>query len=124
VGSAGSGGGALDTAHLLPKTFELAVGRSDDRADFMAKEMAWMSADFENERKRHVAHARKRGRQLLAHFKSRESAGARHAKDEQLLLRKLAAKQARDVKSFWGKINKIVAYKQRVEMEEVPCVCA
>ena len=40
--------------------------------DFLLKEMAWMAADFETERKRHAALRKKRCRGVLQYFKNLE----------------------------------------------------
>lgn len=105
-------------AALLPKTFELEE-KAQAHQDFLLKEMMWMSADFEGERKRHHLASKKRGRALVAHFKTRETKAGKAAKEEQAALRRQANRTAREIKGFWHKISKIVAYKQRVELEEV-----
>lgn len=43
----------------------------------------------------------------MAHFTGREARAAKKAKDEQLLLRRAASKVAREVRAFWGKLNKV-----------------
>ena len=68
--SGGGGGGGKP----LVKTF---ATEGTFHQDFLIKEMMWMSADFENERKRHRLAAKKRGRQMGNHFKTLESKEAK-----------------------------------------------
>lgn len=43
----------------------------------------------------------------MAHFTGREARAAKKAKDEQLLLRRGASRVAREIRAFWGKLNKV-----------------
>lgn len=44
---------------------------------------------------------------MLLHFRGHEARKAKKAKEEQLALRRGASKVARDVRAFWGKLNKV-----------------
>jgi E1A-binding protein p400 len=39
--------------------------------------------------------------------------------DEVLALKKISSKISRDVRRFWLKINKVVAFKQKLDADEV-----
>ncbi|CAM9675842.1 unnamed protein product, partial [Ectocarpus sp. 12 AP-2014] len=86
--------------------------------DFLLKEMMWMADDFQQERKRHMSARKKQARSVLLYFRGHEARKAKKAKEEQLALRRGASKVARDVRAFWGKLNKVIAYKQRLEADE------
>lgn len=44
---------------------------------------------------------------MLLHFRGHEARKAKKAKEEQMALRRGASKVARDVRAFWGKLNKV-----------------
>ena len=44
--------------------------------------------------------------------------GAAQKREAQLEIKRRAARVAREVKSFWTKIDRVVAYKQRLEVDE------
>lgn len=39
--------------------------------------------------------------------------------DETIALKKISSKVSRDVRKFWLKINKVVAFKQKIDADEV-----
>ena len=92
--------------------------RREAHWDFVLKEMMWMAADFETERKRHTNMLRQRSKQVLMHWRHKETEERRKTKEVQLELRKRAARAAREVRTFWAKIDKVVGYKQRLELDE------
>ncbi|CAN0483630.1 unnamed protein product, partial [Scytosiphon promiscuus] len=69
--------------------------------------MMWMADDFQQERKRHMSSRKKQARSIMLHFRGHEARKAKKAKEEQLALRRGASKIARDVRAFWGKLNKV-----------------
>jgi len=83
------------------------------------KEMMWLSADFISERSRQKSLAKKCAMSIRQYYKHRESRRARQEVLEAAQKRKLAAKIAREVKQWWGKVDRIVAYKQRMEMNQM-----
>ena len=83
------------------------------------KEMMWLSADFISERSRQRSLAKKCAMSIRQYHKHRESRRARQEVLEAAKKRKLAAKIAREVKQWWGKVDRIVAYKQRMEMNQM-----
>lgn len=50
---------------------------------------------------------KKQARSIMLHFRGHEARKAKKAKEEQLALRRGASKIARDVRAFWGKLNKV-----------------
>ena len=98
---------------------EDAYERRTTHWDFLLKEMLWMSEDFKSEKKRHQARAKKISKAIETYHRQAEARALKKEKDEALRIRRVAAKVARSVKSFWGKINKVVAYKQKLEMDSI-----
>lgn len=47
---------------------------------------------------------------MLLHFRGHEARKAKKAKEEQLALRRGASKVAREVRGFWGKLNKVCCH--------------
>ncbi|KAJ8605217.1 hypothetical protein CTAYLR_000458 [Chrysophaeum taylorii] len=85
--------------------------------DILLKEMAWMAADFETERKRHAALRKKRCKAILGHFRNMEGRRKRVEREREIAMRKLAGKVSKLVKTFWFKIDKVITYKQRLEWQ-------
>lgn len=50
---------------------------------------------------------KKQAKSVLLHFRGHEARKAKKAKEEQLALRRGASKVAREVRAFWGKLNKV-----------------
>ena len=93
--------------------------KHDTHWDFLMKEMMWLSADFISERSRQMGKAKKMSVSVRQYHKHKESRLARQAAEAHTKRVKLAAKIARDVKGWWNKLDRIVAYKQRVEMDQM-----
>lgn len=94
-------------------------GRGPDvHWDYLLKEMQWMSADFQQERASHLRKRKKCAKAVVGYFKSMGSREERQAREEQEKRRRLAARIGREVKSFWRKVNQVVAFKQKLEVEE------
>ena len=85
--------------------------------DFLLKEMMWLSADFLSERSRQISTAKKLSLSVRQYHTNKETRVARQALEVQRKRQKLAMKIARDVKSWWKKLERIVSYKQRVEVD-------
>ena len=86
--------------------------------DYLLKEMMWLSADFISERSRQVSTAKKISVSVRQFHRHKESRRARHEAEVELRRRKLAVKIARDVaKGWWSKLDRIVSYKQRIEVD-------
>lgn len=129
-------GGKTITKSTVPE-------RTDSHWDYLLKEMKWLSEDFEQERDRHLKSRRKVGKMVLTYFRQQGTKEERQAREQQLALRKIASKVsssyicsrmtmsvaqggflchasllgfqvARDVRTFWAKINRVVGFKQKV----------
>ena len=84
----------------------------------MIAEASWLGTDFSDEKNRHAKSRKKVVNGLISYFKSLESKEERAEKEAELQLRKISAKICKEVKGFWLKINKFVAYKQKLENDE------
>ena len=93
--------------------------KADIQWDFLLAEMKWLSADFQSERKRHTQLARKQSSSMKQFIKTKEKRKMQKLIQMELKRRKLSNKIARDViKGWWdNKINRIIAYKQKVDAE-------
>jgi len=85
--------------------------------DYLLKEMAWMAADFEVERKRHTILRKKRSKAIVQHFKGMKSRRQKKEREREIAIKKLAGRVSRLVKNFWVKIDRIIAYKQRLRWQ-------
>ena len=92
--------------------------KSDTHWDFTLKEMAWLSADFQSERKRQISQAKKLSNAILSYFATLSAKKARERVNFEARTRRLASKMNRMVhKSYWKKMERVVEYKQRLEGE-------
>lgn len=73
----------------------------------VCKEALWLGGDFVRERKEHIQSRRKLDKSLQAYFRNQGTKEERMAREQQQQLRRGAARLARDVKTFWHKINKV-----------------
>ncbi len=80
---------------------------------FLLKEMMWMAEDFNKERKRHASLAKKQSKSIEAYIKGQAAREAKSLKDSILALHRIAQRSAREIRSFWGKLERFVAYKQK-----------
>lgn len=83
--------------------------------EFLLKEMAWMAADFDVERKRHVTLRKRRSKAITQHFRGLRGRLRRQAHEYEVARKKSAARVSRLIKNFWVKIDRLVAYKRRLE---------
>ncbi|KAL4174950.1 hypothetical protein KRP22_006878 [Phytophthora ramorum] len=81
--------------------------------------MEWMAADFSQERKWRVRNAKALSQALVSHLDRQEARLARQKKSELLAKRRAAARVGRDVKKFWSKIDKIIAFKVKLQADEL-----
>ena len=94
-------------------------GRGSAHWDNVMKEMAWLAADFSREKNAHTIGRRKITRLVASYHSTLETKKAKKAKDEVLDLRKKAHKISKDIRKFWLKIDRIIAFKQKCESDEV-----
>ncbi|KAG1707099.1 hypothetical protein DVH05_026295 [Phytophthora capsici] len=81
--------------------------------------MEWMAADFSQERKWRVRNAKMLSQTLVSHLDRQEQRLARRKKSEEVQRRRTAARVGRDVKKFWFKIDKIIAFKVKLQADEL-----
>ncbi|GAA0144325.1 hypothetical protein LIER_04807 [Lithospermum erythrorhizon] len=86
--------------------------------DHVLKEMAWLSKDFESERKWKLAQAKKVAIRATKGMVDQATKGERRVKEEEQRLRKVALNISKDVKKFWMKIEKLVLYEHQLELDE------
>ncbi|TYZ61770.1 hypothetical protein PybrP1_012802 [[Pythium] brassicae (nom. inval.)] len=115
---------ALTLGRALPRVSEPqvdATGARMQRAhrDFLLQEMEWMAADFAQERKWRLKSARVLAGSLVSYHSKQATRAARQQKTEEEARRRLAARIGRDVKKFWGKIDKIISFKVKLQADEL-----
>ncbi|KAL1533985.1 Pharynx and intestine in excess protein 1 [Salvia divinorum] len=85
--------------------------------DHVLEEMAWLSKDFESERKWKLAQAKKVAIRASKGMLDQATRGEKKVKEEEQKLRKVALNISKDVKKFWIKIEKLVLYKHQLELD-------
>ncbi|KAI3826232.1 hypothetical protein L1987_00277 [Smallanthus sonchifolius] len=86
--------------------------------DHLIEEMVWLSKDFESERKWKLALAKKTAIRASKGMVDQATRGERKVKEEELRMKKVALNISKDVKKFWTKIEKLVLYKHRLELDQ------
>ncbi|KAG2884834.1 Helicase [Phytophthora cactorum] len=87
--------------------------------DYLLQEMEWMAADFSQERKWRLRNAKMLSQTLVSHLDRQEQRLARQKKSEEIARRRTAARVGRDIKKFWTKIDKIIAFKVKLQADEL-----
>ena len=89
--------------------------RTDVHWDYVVKEMMWLAADFQSERKAQTSAGRKLAGAVRQFHRSRETRQIREMAEAELKRRRLANRLARDVcRGWWAKVERVVAHKQKV----------
>ena len=91
--------------------------KTDVHWDFVMKELMWLGADFQGERKRQVASAKKLGASIIKFHDNKEKRRRKQLQTAETNRKKLAAKLGRGVKGWWTKLEKIVSYKQKLSSD-------
>lgn len=99
----------------LPKLAEPA--RHKVHWDFLLEEMQWLATDFANERKWKKAAAKRCARMVQKHFQEKEMAAQKAEKAQEQNLKRIAAFVAKEIKSFWANVEKVVEIKQQAKLE-------
>jgi hypothetical protein len=94
------------------------TSKTDTHWDFVMKEMMWLGADFQGERKRQLSLAKKCASSVKQYHKTKEARRLRELLQAETKRRKLSAKIGRDVKSWWTKIERVISYKQKIKADE------
>ncbi|KAK0093865.1 hypothetical protein PV326_012451 [Microctonus aethiopoides] len=100
----------------LPKVQEPA--RTKAHWDYLLEEMVWLAADFAQERKWKKAAAKKCARMVQKHFQEKAIQAQKAEKLQELRLKKIAGFIAKEVKTFWSGVEKLVEFKQQTRLEE------
>lgn len=85
--------------------------------DFLLEEMQWLATDFANERKWKKAAAKRCARMVQKHFQEKEMAAQKAEKAQEQNLKRIAAFVAKEIKTFWSNVEKVVEFKQQVKLE-------
>ncbi|KAL4560597.1 hypothetical protein LXL04_032750 [Taraxacum kok-saghyz] len=86
--------------------------------DHLLEEMVWLSKDFESERKFKLGLAKRIAIRASKGMVDQATKGERRVKEEELRMKKVALNISKDVKKFWTKIEKLVLYKHRLELDQ------
>lgn len=100
----------------LPKVQEMP--RTKAHWDFLLEEMVWLAADFAQERKWKKAAAKKCARMVQKYFQDKALTVQKAEKAQEQHIRRIAAFCAKEIKSFWNSVEKLVEYKQNTILEE------
>ncbi|XP_034942054.1 helicase domino isoform X2 [Chelonus insularis] len=100
----------------LPKVQE--PGRTKAHWDYLLEEMVWLAADFAQERKWKKAAAKKCARMVQKHFQEKAIQAQKAEKLQELRLKKIAGFIAKEIKTFWANVEKLVEFKQQTRLEE------
>ena len=95
-----------------------AVTKTDTHWDFCMKEMMWLAADFQSERKRQRTMGKKLATGIQGFHTSKETRWVRDLAEAELKRRRLAGKIGREVRGWWTKIERVTAYKQKIEIDK------
>ncbi|CRL07325.1 CLUMA_CG020304, isoform A [Clunio marinus] len=85
--------------------------------DFLLEEMQWLATDFANERKWKKAAAKRCARMVQKYFQDKETAVQKAEKAQEQNLKRIAAFVAKEIKTFWANVEKVVEFKQQVRLE-------
>lgn len=100
----------------LPKVQE--PPRAKAHWDYLLEEMVWLSADFAQERKWKKAAAKKCARMVQKYFQDKALQVQKAEKEQEMRLRKIAGFIAKEIRTFWGNVEKLVEYKVTTKLDE------
>lgn len=106
----------LWSAKRLPRLQE--PPRPKTHWDYLLEEMRWLSSDFDAERKWKRKAAKKCALMVYRYHQEKRSKTERAEREHLQHIKKLAASQAKEIKSFWSSIEKIVDFRQQTKLEE------
>ncbi|RVE59981.1 hypothetical protein OJAV_G00193780 [Oryzias javanicus] len=86
--------------------------------DYLCEEMQWLSADFAQERRWKRGVARKVVRMVVRHHEELRQKEEKAKRDEHAKIRKIASNIAKEIRSFWSNVEKVVQFKQQSRLEE------
>ncbi|XP_024084966.1 helicase domino isoform X2 [Cimex lectularius] len=100
----------------LPKVHELS--RTKAHWDYLIEEMTWLAADFAQERKWKKAAAKKCAKMVQKYFQEKEVLAQKAVKAQEMQLKRIASFIAKEIKTFWGNVEKLVEFKTQTRLEE------
>ena len=100
----------------LPKVQE--PPREKAHWDYLLEEMEWMSTDFAQERKWKKAAAKKCARMIMRYHMDKQQQVDKQEREEQQRIRKIASNIAKEIRSFWNNVEKLVEFKMQTKLEE------
>lgn len=106
----------LWSAKRLPKLQE--PPRPKTHWDYLLEEMRWLSSDFDAERKWKRKAAKKCALMVYRYHQEKRSKIERAEKEHLQHIKRVAAAQAKEIRSFWSSIEKIVDFRQQTKLEE------
>eukprot|EP00959_Pyramimonas_sp_CCMP1952_P286900 5999669-Pyramimonas_sp.AAC.1 len=98
------------------------AGRSQTRRngvhwDFMLEEMMWLAKDMEKERRWKMKQSKRFAHIVVRGKHDVDSRAKRAQQEEELRIRRVASKIAKEVKAFWTKCAKLVLYKHQTTID-------
>ncbi|XP_060810782.1 helicase domino [Amyelois transitella] len=99
----------------LPRVLE--PPRAKTHWDYLLEEMAWLAQDFAHERKWKKQAAKKCARAVQKYFQDKAMAAQKAEKAQELQLRKIAAFAAKEIRTFWSNVEKLVEWKRVKRVE-------
>ncbi|CAK1552715.1 unnamed protein product [Leptosia nina] len=91
--------------------------RAKTHWDYLLEEMAWLAQDFAHERKWKKQAAKKCARAVQKYFQDKALAAQKAEKAQELQLRKIAAFAAKEIRTFWANVEKVVEWKRERRVE-------
>ena len=85
--------------------------------DYVVEEMNWLSGLIVQERKHKKLTCTKCAKMVKKHFTDKEVAEKRAEKDKYQNLRKIAAFQSKEIRAFWGNVEKLFEFTVRKQVE-------
>ena len=93
--------------------------KTDTHWDYVLKEAGWLANDFQKERVRHVTRAKRLVKSVETYHRGTDARRERKAKEEALQVRRLSSRMSKEVRRFWLKIDRIIAFKQKGDFDEI-----
>ena len=86
--------------------------------DFVLEEMTWLSSVFQQETKVKKLTSRKCAKMVQKHFSDKILEKKRAEKAQEQNLRKIASNMAKEIRTFWGNVEKLYEYSLKTEIEK------
>ena len=86
--------------------------------DFVLEEMTWLSSVFQQETKVKKLTSRKCAKMVQKHFSDKVLEKKRAEKAQEQNLRKIASNMAKEIRTFWGNVEKLYDYSLKTEIEK------